>query len=40
MNGGVTSSKDVEGLRVRGDFPVHNKPCLWIKVEKSGVIFH
>jgi len=33
MNAGVTSSKYLEGLGDRGDFPVHNKPCLWMKVE-------
>jgi hypothetical protein len=34
MNAAVTSSKDLESLRDSSDFPVHNKPCLWIKVEK------
>src|SRR5579871_6194386 len=38
MNAGVTSSKYLEGLGDRGDFPVHNKPCLWIKVENLGLI--
>jgi hypothetical protein len=34
----VTSSKYLEGLGGRGDFPVHNKPCLWMEVEKLEVI--
>ena len=38
MNAGVTSSKYLEGLSDGGDFPVHNKPCLWMKVENLGVI--
>lgn len=39
MNAAVTSSKDLESLRDSSDFPVHNKPCLWINVEKLEVIF-
>ncbi len=39
MNAAVTSSKDLESLRDSSDFPVHNKPCLWKKVEKLEVIF-
>src|SRR5258708_6502400 len=38
MNGRVTSSKDLEGLRDSSDFPVHNKSCLWMKVENLGLI--
>jgi len=38
MNGGMTSSKEPECLRDSSDFPVHNKPCLWMKVENLGVI--
>jgi hypothetical protein len=34
MNGGAAASRDLEDQQDCGDFPVHNKRCLWMVVEK------